>query len=602
MRKKSDTQNSTATLSLLAFGLIILFVVAVYHWGNSSRNLPRLDTKDTNTAIRGSIVTKDGFEVANSHKLYKVSIDTRSIDKNKLDMFVRLYCIYTNDSEKRVKTAIEKTKGTLVLSYKIDAKTAVHLKELSRKLNLKKVFVSFYADSGKANPPIRMSVTESGEKRSFIAGDSLTPLIGYNNKKEIDGITKITGIKGIEKYYDYYISPIKNELIEGPRDIGDNIIYEKQSLKAKRLDGYNVNLNISLRIQKLVEELLDERVDRYQAKEIVAGILNSKTGEILTLATNLRYNPENITKKDFPNLNLTATEYAYEVGSVIKPIVFAITYDNGKVKPEEIINTHGGAYSLGKRVIKDTHKADSMSAADVIVHSSNIGMIEIASRIDGQTLHNGFLSYNLATKTGIDLPYEQRGYIPSISDLDNKIYKATTSYGYGLQVTFIQILSAFSVFNNDGILISPRIVNSLRLGTQNYKVNEAEVRQVTSKETAAIIKDILIQTVQKGTGRNAKTPGLLIGGKTGTARIASGGGYSNLYNSSFIGFANDENSSYTIGVFVREPKRGSYYAAQNALPTFKAIVDILVQEGYLKPKPDAAPTRGNEIVNEEIID
>ena len=91
---------------------------------------------------------------------------------------MRLYCIYTGDSEKRVKSAIEGSGGTTVLSYKIDAKTAVHLKELAYKLNLKKVFVSFIGSNGRLNPPIRMSVSESGEKRSYNVGDSLTPLIG----------------------------------------------------------------------------------------------------------------------------------------------------------------------------------------------------------------------------------------------------------------------------------------------------------------------------------------------------------------------------------------------------------------------------------------
>ena len=99
------------------------------------------------------------------------------------------------------------------------------------------------------------------------------------------------------------------------------------------------------------------------------------------------------------------------------------------------------------------------------------------------------------------------------------------------------------------------------------------------------MQKMLINTIEKGTGKKALTQGLVLGGKTGTARIAGKGGYtSNRYNASFFGFANDANNAHTIGVLVRNPtKPYSYYAAQSALPVFKDTIDILVREGFLKP-------------------
>lgn len=563
--------------------LLLIFLYVVYYWSSANRRLPNLKSSEINTAIRGKIVTSDNYISANSQKLYKVSVDSRSIDPNKLELFVKLYCIYTGDNEKRVKDAITSSKGTIVLSYKIDAKMAVHLKELARKLNLKKVFVSFLTPSGKSNPPIRMSVSQSGEKRVYNTADSLTPLIGYINKTEVDGITRVKGIKGIEKYYEYYLNPINDEKISGLRDIGDNIILEKSSRKSSKIDGYDAILNINLKVQKELEFLADNAADDYDAKEILIAVMDSKSGKILALATNLRYNPGNITKKTFSNLNSTASEYAYEMGSVIKPIIFSIAYETGMVRPDEMIPTYNGSYKLGSRTIKDTHPANEMSATDIIVHSSNIGMIMISSRLSGEILHSGLEKFGFMQKTGIDLPYEQKGYMPDVFSLENKVYKATTSYGYGLQLTFLQLLNAYMIFNNDGVIISPRIVSYLRKNGEFYQVNEAESRNVISSETANVLKEILIQTVERGTGRKGQVEGLQIGGKTGTARIASGGGYSNLYNSSFFGFANDKSSSFTIGVLVREPKKGSYYAAQNALPTFRKTVEILVNNGYLHP-------------------
>ena len=585
---------------ILVPAALLLFLANLYFWGSTDRKLPRLDVNETNSAIRGAVIAKDNYVAANSVKLYKVSVDARSIDKNKLDLFVRLYCIYTGDSEKRVKKAIENSGGTTVLSYKIDAKTAVHLKELAYKLNLKKVFVSFIGANGRLNPPIRMSVTESGEKRSYNVADSLTPLIGYINKKEVGGITKVSGIKGVEKYYEYYLSPVRDEFIIGSRDIGGNIILERSSKKTGRIDGYNLRLSVPLAFQRQLERLIDKSSDRYDAREIVVGIMNSKTGKILALATNARYDPSNITKNDLKNLNFTASEYAYEVGSIMKPIIFAIAYDAKAVKPGEMINTYNGSYKLGSRIIHDTHPAKQMSGEDIIAQSSNIGMIKISERLEGQIIYDGLMNFGMSQKTGIDLPYEQSGNIPSVKSLNNKIYKATISYGYGAQMTFLQMLNAYTVFNNGGVMISPRIVENLENNGKIYTVNESETRQVVSKNTADVIKGILIKTVESGTGRKGRVAGLQIGGKTGTARIAKGGGYSSAYNSSFFGFVNDAESSYTIGVLVREPKKGSYYAAQNALPIFRRTVEMMVKEGYLKPAADANATQKVEIKDEAV--
>ncbi|MDA3049218.1 penicillin-binding protein 2 [Campylobacter sp. JMF_15 NE4] len=586
LRDKNSNIGICVLAAVLGF-LMCVFVWMMFYSASSDRRLPRLDINETNSAIRGSIITKDKYVVSNSTKLYKVSIDSRSLDPHKLDLFVKLYCIYTGDSEKWVKKTIQSSKGTTVLSYKIDAKTAVHLKELAYKLNLKKFFVAFETASGRVNPPVRMSVSESGEKRTYNIQNSLTPLLGYINKKEVSGITKVVGIKGVEKYYEYYLTPLKDEFITGPRDLKGNIILEKSTKKTNKIDGYNVHLSVPLALQRDVERLIDKASLAYDAKEIVVGIMNSKTGKILSLATNARYNPENITKQDVKNLNSTASEYAYEVGSIMKPIIFSIAYEGNLVKPTEIINTHNGAYKLGSRTIRDTHPAKSMSGEEIIVHSSNIGMIKIAERMSGQMIYDGLLNFGMAQKTGIDLPYEQIGNIPSVRNLEGKVYKATISYGYGAQMTFLQMLSAYGVFNNGGVWISPRLVENLEMNGKIYPVNESETRTVLSPQTADVMREILIKVVEGGTGRKGRTSGIEVGGKTGTARIAKGGGYSSAYNSSFFGFANDAHTSYTIGVLVREPKKGSYYAAQNALPVFKSIVDLLVEKGFLTPSGDS---------------
>ncbi|MCI6988466.1 MAG: penicillin-binding protein 2 [Campylobacter sp.] len=583
MEEKSTKKGTMVFLFFLVPLLLIIFLSASYIWTKAKRKLPSQFAYETNTAIRGSVITSDGFFISTSKKLYKVQVDTRSIDPNKLDLFVNLYSIYTSSDKAEIKKKILSSKGTVTLSGRINSKTATQLKALAKKLNQMKVFVSFRVGD-RINGPVGMSITESGEKRVFLTDDALTPIIGYMKKNEVENLTKVVGQKGVERYYEEYLKPSSDGLLEGPRDLANNIILEKNSLKSKRIDGYDAVLNIPIKLQRSVEILLSKSAAKYGASEIVAGIMNSQTGEILTLATSLRYNPNKIYKKDLRALNSTASEYSYEPGSVIKPVVFATVYENGKIDLSEEINTYNGAYKLNRRTIRDTSPAKSMNVKDVLVKSSNIGMIQLATRLDAKQLYDGFKDFKFGEKTGVDLPFEQKGIVPSINTLQNETYKATVSYGYGIQATFLQLLNAFNVFNNDGFMVPPRLVTYLHKNGEYYRVDEVQKEQIISHETAKVMKELLVEVVQRGTGRKAKTAGIEVGGKTGTARVAGGGGYTNAYNSSFFGFANDKSSSYTIGVFVNKPTIGSYYAAQNALPIFKNIIDIMIAQGYLEPE------------------
>lgn len=431
-----------------------------------------------------------------------------------------------------------------------------------------------------------MGVIEKGEYRVYMAQDSLTPSIGYVKEVIKNDIIKREGVKGIEKYYDDYLASIKDANIKGSRDLSNNIIIEKPNDFGQRIDGYNIILNTSLKLQTMIEHILDTMIKDIEAREIVAGIMDSHTGEMLALATTNRYNPSSIKKENYRALNSTSSEYAYEPGSVIKPIVFAYLLARDKVNPLETINTHNGVYQHGKSVIKDSHPAKTMSAEEIIIHSSNIGMIELSKRISGEEMYMNLIKFGFTKQTGIDLPYEQRGMIPSLSELNSEIYRGTASYGYGIQTTFLQLLRAYAVFNNNGYLVTPQIVSNLQKDDKLYKGRPIPPKkQILSEDIAKRMRNILIKVVKDGTGKKTYIDGLDIGGKTGTSRIAVGGGYSkSLYNASFFGFANDKSGhNYTIGVFVREPKEGKIYASQSAIPIFKSIVDLLIQEQQLVP-------------------
>jgi cell division protein FtsI (penicillin-binding protein 3) len=584
-----DKKDTRKIKILFLFGIVTLgfaiFLGTLFYWSNIDGRLPKLIHKEITHATRGNIISSDDFKVATSKKLYKAVVDTRNIDPDKLDLFVNLYSLYTKSDRKKIKKQIQSYKGSLVLSYKINPKNAKHLKALARKFFRLGVFRTYH-DKKRGIAFLRgLSISESGERRIYPAFDTMTPVVGYVKKIEKNGITKVMGVKGLERYYEDKLLSIQDAMIVGYHDISNNIILNRDSISSKRIDGLNLHTTISLKLQKVIENLLDNYKKELQAKEIIVAIMHSTSGAILTLATSNRYNPNFIRRVDYPNLNVSAIEYSYEPGSVMKSITFALLLKEKKVNPYDLVRTYGGKYKLGKRTISDAHTFEWLSAEDVIVHSSNIGIAQLAQKLDAIEFYQGLKDFGFSLKSGIDLPYEKRGILPSLHKFKSETYKATVGYGYGLETTFMQVLKAYNVFNNSGRMLTPYIASYFQSSDGKiYNIQRESEVEVIPVSVAKRMRSILIKTVQKGTATKAKIDGLEIGGKTGTAHIAEGGKYVRKYNSSFFGFANDKKNKFTIGILVREPKKPyHYFASVSAVPIFKEVVLRLIEEGYLTP-------------------
>lgn len=564
------------------FFIIILFIaifVAVLSYGTSGkRELPNASITEINTALKGRIISQDNFTIANSKKAYQASINTNYLDPNKKELFIKLYSIYSGANEDEIKQKLNSKKGHLVLSKDLDARAAAHLQSLSKKLNRNKFFISRKKSNG-LDILQGLDITEEKQSREYPASSTLTPVVGYINSSEQK--------KGIENFYAKYLFASQDGIIKGKKDISKTIIRDKKNIDQEPQNGYDVVLNIPLKFQAMLEKIADEQKEELDAKEVIIGVMNSHTGQILGLATSARYDPNLIKSGDEWKLNPSFTERPYEPGSVMKPFVFAILLNDKALNPFEVINTHNGSFALGKRTITDTHKYAFLSAENVLVFSSNVGMIELSNKLNAVELYQGLRRFGFGEPSGVDLPLDKGGVLPGISMLNSQTYKATISYGYGLSVTFMQLLKAYNAFNNKGQILPPQIASGLIQNEVFHQLPKPSPKQVISQESAKQMKRILIKVVQKGTAKDAAIDGLEIGGKTGTAHIASSNsaGYANRYNGSFFGFANDNFShSYTIGAVAIDPKKkGAYFGSQSALPAFKKSVELLIEQGYLKP-------------------
>jgi cell division protein FtsI (penicillin-binding protein 3) len=569
--------------TLITLGFAI-FLGTLLYWAQIDRKLPSLQTSESSTALRGDIFSSDGFVMARSQKLYKSMVDTRNINPAKRDIFIKLYSLYSGDDPKSVANRLTSNSGNVVLSYQISSKNAAYLQELASKLFRLGVFQT-YEDPVSGLAFLRgLSIVESGEKRFYPHSDTFSPTLGYVKKVEEGAMTKVAGVKGVEGYYEEYLAPIQDALLVAPRDISNTTILNRDSRVKQRIDGYGAQLTISLKLQKMIERIVDEQAKAIDALEVVAGVMHSQSGEILALASSKRYNPNRIERKDYPTLNATAVEHIFEPGSVMKAIMFSLLLKEEKVNPFDLVRTYGGRYKLGRHTIRDTHESEWLSAEDVVVYSSNVGSVQLAQKLDAVPYYQGLKDFGFTRKSGVDLPYENPGSIPSLQRFDSQIYKATVGYGYGMQANFMQLLKAYNVFNNQGRMNTPHITRYLidREGGTNV-VPKPEATQVLTPAIAKRMKRILIKAVEKGTGTAAAVEGLEIGGKTGTAHIASEGGYSDIYNGTFFGFVNDATTGYTIGVLAREPKKAyHYFGSKSAAPVFKSIVETMIEEGFLR--------------------
>ncbi len=596
-------KNKISFLFLLLLLAMGIFLFSVLKTISSDRRIPSHNSTIYDRSFRGAIISADDYTLSSSQKTYQAVIRGASIDPEKKALFIKLFSIYSGIPEKdlikRFKNRKgEEIKGNIILSKTINARSAMQLTSLSYKLRKLDVFRSIKTRSG-IEVVYGLDIIENGESRRFPLADVFSPVLGYVGNKSDGTYTRPSGQKGLERSYEKHLTSKKNGYFKGKRDVVGAVIHDKNSIKMQRVDGLDLHLNIPLALQRRVELMIDQMKLSIDADEIIVGIMESKTGKVLSLASSERYDPSNIMQKDIAALVPKFTEYPYEAGSVLKPISLAIALDHDKVTPDTWINTFNGRLQIGKRHwITDDEKFDSLTATDIIVHSSNVGISQIAWRLTGQEFRDGLLKFGVAKPSGIDLSRDLPGQLKPARLLNHQLHLANTSYGYGMMVTFAQLFKAYSAFNNDGLAMTPRIVDYLQDAKENHYTLEPEVGnvQAVSKKTANQIQSILKEVVARGTGVKAQYPGLEVGGKTGTAHIAKNGHYVREYHSSFYGFANDkEGHKYTIGALViRAKKRYKYFASESAVPTFRRIMDILVELDYLKPEG------GLEVASPEI--
>lgn len=336
-----------------------------------------------------------------------------------------------------------------------------------------------------------------------------------------------------------------------------------------------LKLTIDRTAQYLAEEALREGGEKGQFREGAVAIQDPRTGEILAMAAW----PPTPLRNPF-------VQDAFEPGSTFKVVAALAAVDSDLVKPGETFSGEGGKWQVAPGVTITDHEPEgSMTLAQIMERSSNIGIAKVVDRVGAARFYRLSRALGFGAKTGAPLPGESAGELKPLSDL-TKVGLAASSYGYGLAVSPLQMLGAYSAIANGGTLYEPKLIDD---GKPPVKV-----RRVASERAVREIGRMLEGVVERGTAASARVPGYRAAGKTGTARKIDPltRKYStSSYTASFAGYLPASNPRWTILVILHEPK-GAYYGGLVAAPIFSRVgARLLALEGVAPDRP-ADPALG----------
>ena len=401
---------------------------------------------------------------------------------------------------------------------------------------------------------------EVRHSRHYPLGDQIAPLIGFYGKDGAqEGLEKsydtvLSGKKGRQKFF----KNAKQEIISKPIEV------------SRTIQGSDIYLTIDSTLQFYAYKFLAEAIRSNNAKSGTAIILNNLDGEILAMASYPSYNPNHPQRKIQKNRALVD---AYELGSVLKPIVLSKALEENIVNIDQYIDIPK-RLNLNDKIIVDSKQYEKLTPAEIISYSSQIGASKIALELGYNDLKSNFFEFGFTKPISINFPSSAFGYM-SIKDkiIDKEL--ASLGYGYGLTVSPFQLASAYSVFANNGIFKDFKLL----------KDAEVHSRRVISQLTASNILKALEMVTIDGTGKAANVNGFSQGGKTGTAhQIKAGSGYAeDLYRASFVGITPLNKQSLTIFVSIDDPGLNSYTGGAVAAPVFAKIAENTLNHlGYFE--------------------
>lgn len=556
----------------------------------------QLSTSRTISTKRGKIYDTTGKALALSAK-----VDTVTINPT-------LICIKNSDAavaEAKTKELKEKVAKAFSDIFELDYEETLakvnstkSLETIARKQEKEKIdALKAWMEEEEYSTGINI---DEDEKRYYPYGSLASSLLGFCGSDN-------QGLYGLEQKWDSILTGTPGRIIT-QTDSKQEFIPDKNEKYIEAENGCNLTLTIDANIQSICEKYLKQAVidnDCEDGGTVI--IMNPQTGDILAMVSYPDYNLnepfvasdnlksqytnwDGLTEAEQTNAiqstwkNRTISE-SYQPGSTFKIITAAIALEEGIAVTDEVAYNCIG-YDMESGIRIGCWKAAShgyQTLRQALMNSCNPAFMQIGRKIGGETFYKYYDAFGLLAKTGIDTAGEEKGLFHNLSNL-GPVELATMSFGQGITVTPLQLVTAVSAVANDGVLMQPRLVRQIENADTGIvtTIEPEEVRSVVSKETSEKMLDMLTSVVNDGTGTYGQVQGYSIAGKTGTSEPQ---GNDDAYVASFIGIAPSENPELVILVTLYNPKGKSHMGSQIAGPVFAQIASEVLP--YLEIPTDS---------------
>lgn len=419
-------------------------------------------------------------------------------------------------------------------------------------------------------------------RRFYPTGEVVAHLLGITDVED-------QGREGIEKAFDEWLTgvPGTQKVLKDPR----GKLIKELGVSQPAKPGNSLQLSIDLRLQYLAHRELLDAVQKNHAKGGSLVMIDVRTGEVLAMANQPSYNPNNRRNLDPATMRNRAMVDSFEPGSTVKPFSIAAALGTGRWKPTDVVQTYPGTLQIGRYTIRDVARTSQLDLTGILMKSSNVGISKVAFDIGAEPIHTLMQKVGFGRVTGLGLQGESAGRLPHYAKWP-LVETATLAYGYGLSATALQLAQAYAVLGNGGN----------RLPLSMVRVDTPPVgEQVIDPKIAHTVLGMLQAVVEEpgGGGANGKVPGYHVGGKSGTARKASVGtkGYvDKAYRAFFAGIAPIQNPRFAMVVMIDEPGAGAYYGGLVSAPVFSKVMSgalrlMNIPPDNLSPVPSVPPVK-----------
>lgn len=524
-------------------------------------------------AKRGTILDVNGKKLAYSVTKFNIWVDKRDFNEENKDEVLKVIEI----SEETFDQRLDSDRNIIKVASLVDSSVAKIIKTNK--------YAGVWATSD--------------SKRIYPYDDFASHLIGHTN---VDNL----GISGLEYKFNEELKGTDGTLKILTDAVGRELAYG-QNDRIEPTDGQNVYLTVDEVVQFFTQKHLDKILEDYDAKRAMGVVMEVKTGKILAMETRPSYNlneprtkPLMMVEEEYDALtseeklnrwsemwkNPIVSE-VYEPGSIFKTFTAAVGLEENVVDLYSTFNEHSGYVNVHGTRIKcwvypDSHGEETF--VEALENSCNPVFVKVGQRITADKFHDYMINLGLNSKPDIMMSGVSNSLIPTKENI-GPVELATMSFGHGISITPLQMITALNGLINNGNLVEPSIIEKITTVEDDvvYQQDKEIVKQVISEKTSKDLRLMLESVVNNGSGRNAYIPGIRVGGKTGTSEKLVDGQYSSdAVYSSFFGFAPVDDPEIVVLVIADEPK-DVHFGSVVAAPAVKEILESTLKYRGIKP-------------------